>query len=123
MTDGLSCWETTRLSKHFILLDFMADHEVYRCGRPLAFNDIWNDEHDALARGLCNRLLEPLMEVWGPISIADAFWPSVFKSGHASPKKYLLIRDTPPVGMYVLNMFCMRGSRLWGSRLHRACVV
>ena len=35
----------------------------------------------------------------------------------------LLIRDTPPVGMYVLNMFCMRGSRLWGSRLHRACVV
>ena len=38
-------------------------------------------------------------------------------------KYFLLIRDTPPVGMYVLNMFCMRGSRLWGSRLHRACVV
>ena len=37
--------------------------------------------------------------------------------------RFLLIRDTPPVGMYVLNMFCMRGSRLWGSRLHRACVV
>ena len=36
---------------------------------------------------------------------------------------FLLIRDTPPVGMYVLNMFCMTGSRLWGSRLHRACVV
>ena len=36
---------------------------------------------------------------------------------------FLFIRDTPPVGMYVLNMFCMRGSRLWGSRLHRACVV
>ena len=34
-----------------------------------------------------------------------------------------LIRETPPVGMYVLNMFRMRGSRLWGSRLHRACVV
>ena len=38
-------------------------------------------------------------------------------------KFFLLIRDTPPVGMYVLNMFCMRGSRLWGSRLHRVCVV
>ena len=38
-------------------------------------------------------------------------------------KDYLLMRDTPPVGMYVLNMFCMRGSRLWASRLHRACVV
>ena len=39
------------------------------------------------------------------------------------PLHFLLIRDTPPVGMYVLNMFCMKGSRLWGSRLHRACVV
>ena len=38
-------------------------------------------------------------------------------------KSNLLIHDTPPVGMYVLNMFRMRGSRLWGSRLHRACVV
>ena len=42
---------------------------------------------------------------------------------HAGEKNILLIRDTPPVGMYVLNMFRMRGSRLWGSRLHRACVV
>ena len=90
MTDGLTPWETTRLSKHFILLDFLADHEVYRQPKRrdrqrLRFDDVWNDEHDALARGLCRRLLEPLMEVWGPISIADAFWPCVFKSGHASP--------------------------------------
>ena len=35
----------------------------------------------------------------------------------------LVIRDTPPKEMYVLNMFRMKGSRLWGSRLHRACVV
>ena len=41
----------------------------------------------------------------------------------AEANHYLLIHDTPPVGMYVLNMFRMRGSRLWGSRLHRACVV
>ena len=40
-----------------------------------------------------------------------------------APNIILLIRDTPPVGIYVLNMFCVRGSRLWGSRLHRACVV
>ena len=38
-------------------------------------------------------------------------------------KMFLLIRDTPHVRLYVLNMFRMRGSRLWGSRLHRACVV
>ena len=96
MTERLTGWETTRLSKHFILLDFLADHEVYRSRsgpRPLAFDDIWkrNDEHDALARGLCNDLLEPLVmdERFGPISIADAFWPSVFKGGHskgAGPK-------------------------------------
>lgn len=93
MTEGLTRWETTRLSKHFILLDFLADHEVYRQPgsrerRLLLFDEVWNEEHDALARGLCKRLLEPLMEVWGPISIADAFWPSVFKSGHASPERY-----------------------------------
>ena len=90
MTQGLTGWETTRLSKHFILLDFMADHEVYRTRRrpiPLAFEEIWN-EHDAVAKGLCNGLLEPLMmdKRFGPISIADAFWPSVFKSGHAEPR-------------------------------------
>ena len=36
---------------------------------------------------------------------------------------FLLIRDTPHVRLYVLNMFCMRGSRLWGSRLHCSYVV
>ncbi len=84
MTRELTGWETTRLSKHFILLDFLADHAVYRCRKALPFEKIWNDEHDMLARGLCNALLEPLMEEHGPISVADAFWPSVFKVGHSS---------------------------------------
>ena len=77
------------------MLDFLADHAVYRSGSPLAFGEIWNDEHDALARGLCNDLLEPLMmeERFGQISVADAFWPSVFRSGHhqskaSSPNKH-----------------------------------
>ena len=92
VTEGLTPWETTRLSKHFILLDFLADHEVYRQpGRRdrarLQFDKVWNEEHDELARGLCNELLEPLMmdKRFGPISVADAFWPvSVFpsRSGH-----------------------------------------
>ena len=88
MTEGFTGWEMTRLSRHFILLDFMADHEVYRSRRPLAFDEIWNDEHDVLAKGLCNDLLEPLMmdERIGPISIADAFWPSVVQVG-ASPNE------------------------------------
>ena len=92
MTERLTGWETTRLSKHFILLDFLAGHAVYRQPggpdrrRQLQFAQVWNDEHDVLARGLCNNLLEPLMmdERFGPISIAGAFWPSVFKDGHRS---------------------------------------
>ena len=84
MTQDLTGWETTRLSKHFILLDFLADHAVYRGNKSMAFDEIWNDELHALAKGLCNDLLEPLMmdERFGPISIADAFWPSLFKNGH-----------------------------------------
>lgn len=91
MTERLTAWETTRLSKHFILLDFLADHEVYRQPhqrlgdrKPLRFDEVWNEEHDALARGLCNELLEPLMtdRRFGPVSVADAFWPRVFRGGH-----------------------------------------
>ena len=82
-------WETTRLSKHFILLDFLADHAVYRSGTPLAFKQLWNDEHNTLARGLCEKLLEPIIEAYGPISVSDAFWPSIISAGHhksAGPK-------------------------------------
>ena len=85
MTERLTGWETTRLSKHFILLDFLADRDVYRSDEPLKFDDIWNDDkRDALAKGLCNDLLEPLMKDkrFGPITIADAFVPSMLKSGH-----------------------------------------
>ena len=49
--------------------------------------------------------------------------PAVLDALDVRPFSFLLIRDTPSEEVYVLNMFCMRGSRLWGSRLHRACVV
>ena len=75
MTRKLTGWETTRLSKHFILLDFLADHAVYRRSVPLPFDEVWNDGYCALAKGLCNELLEPLIAAYGPISVADAFWP------------------------------------------------
>ena len=70
MTQELTGWERTRLSKHFILLDFLADRAVYRSRRPLPFDRIWKAEHEALARGLCNELLEPLMRDGriGPVS-------------------------------------------------------
>ena len=88
MTRRLTGWETTRLSKHFILLDFLADHAVYRRSLPLPFDEVWNAEHECLAKGLCNELLEPLMAAYGPISVADAFWPSVILGGHADPNRY-----------------------------------
>ena len=110
MTEELTGWETTRLSKHFILLDFLADHEVYRRAEPLPFLEIWNDAHDALAKGLCNDPLEPLMrdERFGPISIADAFWPSVFKSGHhetkTSPGKHRWVGDEAAVDIALYRL-------------------
>ena len=126
MTEGLTLWETTRLSKHFILLDFLADHEVYRQRgrrdrRRLQFDEVWNDEHHALARGLCNDLLEPLMmdKRFGPISVADAFWPvSVFpsKSGHRGSgcKKHRWIggEATVDIALYRLVDEGKRGSDL-----------
>ena len=76
MTRRLTGWETTRLSKRFILLDFLAGRAVYRSCKPLVFDEVWkDDEHGPLARGLCKKLLEPLIAAYGPISVADAFWP------------------------------------------------
>ena len=126
MTEGLTRWETTRLSKHFILLDFLADHEVYRQPGPrerqrLQFDKVWNEEHDALARGLCDDLLEPLMldKRFGPISVADAFWPkSVFpsKSGHlgSGSKKHRWTggEATVDIALYSLVDEGRRGSDL-----------
>ena len=126
MTQGLTGWETTRLSKHFILLDFLADHAVYRqpgqrVRRRLRFDEVWNEEHDALARGLCNDLLEPLMmdKRFGPISVADAFWPiSVFpsKSGHlgSGSKKHRWTggEATVDIALYRLADEGKRGSDL-----------
>ena len=76
MTRQLTGWETTRLSVHFILLDFLAGRAIYRSCKPLVFDEVWKDDEDGpLARGLCNELLEPLIAAFGPISVADAFWP------------------------------------------------
>ena len=97
MTRRLTDWETTRLSKHFILLDFLAGRAIYRSCKPLVFDEVWeDDEHGPLARDLCNELLEPLIAAYGPISVADAFWPravadaswpSALSLGHAGSRK------------------------------------
>ncbi len=50
-------------------------------------------------------------------------WTTLGRNRPPNPASKLmgLIRDTPPEGAYVLNMFWMRRSRMWPSRWHRAC--
>ena len=115
MADGLTGWETTRLSKHFILLDFLADREVYRSKTALAFGEIWNEEHEALAKGLCNDLLEPLMmdTRFGPVSIADAFVPSVIKTKHKMKgHRWTSSEATADIAFYKLVDKATRGQDL-----------
>ena len=58
----------------------------------------------------------------GPVEVDETYMGGKRKN-MPKAKRNLLIHDTPHVRLYGLNVFRMRGSRLWGSRLHRACVV
>lgn len=77
-------FEGMRFSKHFILLDFLYDRDVYTFRQPFTIDDIWNGEHEQAALTLCNELLEPCIEAYGPCSIAGGFWPSIVQTpgGH-----------------------------------------
>ena len=37
--------ETKRLSSHYVLLDFLADRDVYEAGEPLNFPQVLTDEN------------------------------------------------------------------------------
>jgi len=86
----MSGWETTRLSKHFILLDFMADHAIYKSRIGLLFDQHWNSGYQQIAEQVCVDLLEPMIEAFGLFSVADAFWPQVIeqadKKAHAGSR-------------------------------------
>ena len=77
--------------------------------------------------GKCIGCTQALNKKGGPFTDEDESRLKAFTQQVAialeNAKLFLLIRDTPHVRLYVLNMFRMRGSRLRGSRLHRACVV
>lgn len=63
---------TVRLSDHFLLSDFMGCHSVYSKG----IKNLWEDEGGwklAEGRNLCERLLEPLLDVCGPMSISYGY--------------------------------------------------
>lgn len=61
-----------RLSDHFLLSDFMGCHSVYTKGIP----NIWIDaDGSKLKEGkyLCETLLEPLLDTYGPLSIGYGY--------------------------------------------------
>jgi hypothetical protein len=59
----------TRLSDHFILLDFLYDRDNYSKPTPLKGNFL-SSESVGYGALLCQNLLEPMMEQFGPCSIA-----------------------------------------------------
>ncbi len=67
--------ESVRLSEHFLLSDFMGCHSVYAKGYANAFDASAEDAAEKLAEGeyLCATLLEPLLGLYGPMSISYGY--------------------------------------------------
>src|SRR5215208_2591669 len=64
---------TVRLSKNFLLSDFMGSHSVYSRGYANTFEvrgGVDNDLRIRNLRALCVMVLEPILANWGPISIS-----------------------------------------------------
>lgn len=82
-------FQNIRLSKHFVLLDFMNDLEVYSsrmCVTPgLASPDVID-----AGRGLCTHLLEPLIERFGPVSVSSGWRPEAIlqRQGFQTPHRW-----------------------------------
>lgn len=74
-------YQDIRLSKHFTMLDFMQDRALYHDPAPLDAKTILTDEVLNAGVDLCINLLEPLIEAYGPCSIAAGFCLS--DAGHA----------------------------------------
>lgn len=65
----------TRLSPHFILADFLGNHSVYAKGMANGLDE--DDPHFTLkwrnGKALCEKILEPLVENFGPVSISYGY--------------------------------------------------
>lgn len=80
-------FSSVRLSKHFTLLDFLHGHTLYSGHYPLHPNDI---PPGCIRTGqrLCEELLEPIIRMWGPISIANGFIPRSLLSSRWTPHSW-----------------------------------
>ena len=83
-------FETQRMSKDYVLLDFLFDHAVYTWGHQIDFRNEFTEENMEEGRRFVENLLQPLTNKYGPTSIADGFWPEKIRGGHysASPHRW-----------------------------------
>ncbi len=67
---------TERLSKHFLLSDFLGSHSVYTRGYANSFDGLRGRDIDIRRNNgiaLCEHALEPILEAQGPLSISYGF--------------------------------------------------
>ena len=85
-------FETQRMSQNYILLDFLADRDLYNYGRPLDLEREMSEENLITGRTLVDEVLEPLTVQYGPASVAGGFWPEKVRTsrGHyaTSPHRW-----------------------------------
>lgn len=67
-------FSSVRLSKHFLLLDFLNGHTLYSSRRPLLLEEI-PASYIRTGQTLCEELLEPMIAQWGPMSVSNGFIP------------------------------------------------
>jgi hypothetical protein len=77
----------TPLSRHFILQDFLNGHTLYMSGRPFDPASVGPDALRA-GRRFCEEVLEPIVETFGPISIANGYIPRDLLSDRWTPHRW-----------------------------------
>jgi hypothetical protein len=64
-----------RLSKHFVLADFLQSPGVWTTKLPIRLSDV-SQEQISAGQHLCENLLEPLIKLLGPCSVAAGLCPT-----------------------------------------------
>lgn len=68
-------YQDVRLSKHFVLMDFMHMRDVYTSRLPLPLETSMSVENLNCGREMCVELLEPMIDQFGPSSVCAGFTP------------------------------------------------
>jgi len=79
-------YQNLRLSKHWLMMDFMHDPAVYEAYKPLPFEKVVTEEVVDQGVQLCTELIEPMMETRGVASVSAGYRPYGF--GAAGPHRW-----------------------------------